>query len=178
MRSKKEIEKELMDIKAKLQSISDGKVNYKQSVQVKEDNGSTSSNLFTIVKYMFDENRKNTLLLKNILESIARLETELRDAYYEEVAEPEEKQTNVKGIKEIPVSGLDAQIIQAVQIMGMACADDIKKRMNYKGRNAASTRLNKLYKIGLLQRYQLGRKVYYKYDAGKATDTLIVSPPQ
>ena len=50
--------------------------------------------------------------------------------------------------------------------------------MSYKGRNAASARLNKLYRIGLLERFQLGHKVYYKFDAGKMASTLIVSPPQ
>jgi len=60
----------------------------------------------------------------------------------------------------------------------MACAEDIKREMNYRGRNAASARLNRLHKQGLLDRYQLGHKVYYKYDAGKTTNTLIVSPPQ
>ncbi len=30
----------------------------------------------------------------------------------------------------------------------MACADDIKKQMSYRGRNAASARLNRLYKQG------------------------------
>ena len=62
--------------------------------------------------------------------------------------------------------------------MDIACSEDIQKRMNYKGRNAASARLNKLYKQGLLERYQLGHKVYYKYNAGKATNPLIISPPQ
>ena len=60
----------------------------------------------------------------------------------------------------------------------MVCADEVKTLMGYKGRNAACTRLNKLYKDGLLDRYQLGHKVYYKYDAGKTTNTLIISPPQ
>jgi len=60
----------------------------------------------------------------------------------------------------------------------MACADDVKAGMNYRGRNAASARLNKLYKMGLIDRLQLGHKVFYKFDAGKTTKILIVSPPQ
>ena len=78
----------------------------------------------------------------------------------------------------MPISELDAKILQHIQIKGMSCADDIKKQMNYRGRNAASARLNRMYKQGLLERHQLGHKVYYKYDAGKAAKTLIVSPPQ
>ena len=60
----------------------------------------------------------------------------------------------------------------------MLCADDIKEKLHYKGRNAACTRLNRLHKAGLLERHQLGHKVYYKYDAGKATKLLILSPPK
>ena len=63
-----------------------------------------------------------------------------------------------------------------IQVKGMACAEDIKNAMSYKGLNAASARLNNLFKRGILQRYQLGHKVYYKYDAGKTTNTLIISP--
>ena len=108
---------------------------------------------------------------------MARLESGIRDTYYED--EEVEDQKNVfRGAREVPISWLDAEILKNVQVLGMACADDIKKRMNYKGRNAASVRLNRLYRQGVLDRYQLGRKVYYKYDAGKASDTLIVSPPQ
>ena len=36
----------------------------------------------------------------------------------------------------------------------------------------------KLREKGLLERFQLGHKVYYIYDAGKATNILIISPPQ
>ena len=179
MRSRKELERELVDIKRKLQNISETKTNERNAIAEKEESERTSSNMFSLVKYMFDENKRTTMLLKSISESVARLEAELRDIYYEEEnEEPEGRQTNVKGIREIPISGLDRQIIQAVQMKGMACADDIKEMMKYKGRNAASTHLNRLYKTGLLQRYQLGRKVYYKYEAGKTTETLIVSPPQ
>jgi hypothetical protein len=179
MRSKKEIENELVDIKKKLETISESKSTESTILAEKEASDKTNTSLFSLVKYMFDENRKTTLLLKNISESLARLSEDVHDIYYEDeaAAEPEER-TPVKGFKEVPISELDRQILQAVQVLDLACADDIRKRMNYKGRNAASAHLNRLYKTGLLQRHQLGKKVCYKYDAGKAIDTVIVSPPQ
>ncbi len=177
MRSKKEIENALVEIQQRLRNINESTAKEKELLVKNEKVEETSSNLFALIKYMIDENKRTTMLLKGISESMARLETGLRDTYYEEdAALPEEGMA--RGAKEIPVSGLDAQIIKTVQVLDLACADDVKKAMNYKGRNAASMHLNKLYKMGLLERHQLGRKVYYKYDAGKATETLIVSPPQ
>ena len=79
---------------------------------------------------------------------------------------------------EVPLSLLDAKILDFVQTHTMICADDLMKAMNYRGRNAACARLNRLYREGLLERYQLGHKVFYKFDAGKTTNTLIISPPQ
>jgi hypothetical protein len=44
---------------------------------------------------------------------------------------------------------------------GRATADEVQKRFHYKGPNAASARLNGLFKLGLLEKRQVGRKVYF-----------------
>lgn len=177
MRSKKEIENALVEIQKKLETINDGASKEKELLVKSEKSERYSTDLFALIKYMIDENKRTTMLLKAISESMARLENSLRDTYYEEEAAVTEDGV-ARSAREVPVSGLDAQILKTVQVLDLACADDVKKAMNYKGRNAASMHLNKLYKMGLLERHQLGKKVYYKYDAGKAADTLIVSPPQ
>ncbi len=175
MRSKKELNRELVEIKKKLHDIQDIKTSEKQFISEKDVAATNSANL---MKYIIDENRKTTMILKGIMDKMARIEQGLHEIYYDEDPEPEET-TNVRGVKEeVPVSALDAQIIQAVQRRGMACADDIKKEMNYKGRNAASTHLNKLYREGILDRYQLGKRVYYKLNAGKATTTQFITPAE
>lgn len=169
MASKKMIEKELSHIKKQLELLSAerGQKNELFKKKMKEDE--TSSNLLTMLKFMMDENRKTTMLLKSMSETITQLTDELTtDSYPEE--QPLQK------IEEVPLSEIDASIIQFIQVKGMACAEDIKNAMSYKGLNAASARLNNLFKRGILQRYQLGHKVYYKYDAGKTTNTLIISP--
>ena len=96
------------------------------------------------------------------------------------VQEPVSAQGSAKGkdFEEIALSDTDRKIIEFVQTKGMACADDIKSTMGYRGRNAACTRLKRLCDEKLLQRFQLGHKVYYRFDAGKAANTLIISPPQ
>lgn len=177
-RSKKEIEGELQKLRQQVQEMSSINTNLKSVAEEKVKADATSSNMFALVKYMIDENKRTTLILSGIVNSLSRLEGELSSEVPqgEQQYAPQSTMPQPRGT--IPLSRLDAEIMQQVQRMDIACSEDIQKRMNYKGRNAASARLNKLYKQGLLERYQLGHKVYYKYNAGKATNPLIISPPQ
>ncbi|MDE1865528.1 MAG: hypothetical protein KGH94_02725 [Candidatus Micrarchaeota archaeon] len=178
MRSRKELETELRGIKKQISDMQGTDKLAKEMLEGKIRADETSSNLLTILKLVIDENKKNTMILKAVSESVGRLEKEMGDAgSYEQddqsaFAPVEDRLSRVQ-----PVSGLDAKILQIVQLKNIACADDIKQELGYKGRNAASARLNKLYQQGLLERHQLGHKVYYKYDT-RMSDTLIVSPPQ
>ncbi len=174
--SKKSIDDELISIRKQLETIAEKSEQTKAALAEGSKSGDTNSNMFALLKYMIDENRKTTILLKGIFSNLENLSSELRQEGYEE-SEPQPKQEE-RMLKEVPLSEIDTGIIQLIQVKGMACADDIKSRLGYRGRNAASARLNNLYRLGILKRYQIGHKVYYKYDAGKATDTLIVSPPQ
>lgn len=182
MRTKKEIENEIVNIKKQMETLSsvpDSKVDANQLL--KENEEKIGTQLFTLLKYMIEENKRTTMLLKTMSESIERLEDEL--AYYHEESEQKKSETAQPQQftqKEVPLSGIDARLIQNIQLArtGMACAEDLKAKMNYKGKNAVSARLNRLYKMGILERHQLGKKVYYKYDAGKQTNILIVSPSQ
>ena len=175
--SKKSIDDELISIRKQLETIAEKSEQTKAALAEGSKPGDTNSNMFALLKYMIDENRKTTILLKGIFSNLENLSSELRQDSYEE-PEAQAKQDERQPIKEVPISEIDTGIIQLIQVKGMACADDIKSRLGYRGRNAASARLNNLYRLGILKRYQIGHKVYYKYDAGKATDTLIVSPPQ
>ena len=55
----------------------------------------------------------------------------------------------------------DIEILNIVDEMGKVCADDIKEKFDYKNRNAASARLNRLEERGLLKKQYVGRNVYY-----------------
>ncbi len=178
MNSKKGLKNSIIELENQISTIKNAQKKEQELLAEKEKSDETGSGLLSLLKYIVNENKKTTLLLEGISRSLARLEDGLHDQYYEDEAASPEEGVATRAAKEVPVSSLDAEIIKCIQIKGMACADDIKKAMNYKGRNAASMHLNRLYKMGIIERYQLGRKVYYKYDAGKAADTLIVSPPQ
>ncbi|MEM3781881.1 MAG: hypothetical protein QXT43_02905, partial [Candidatus Micrarchaeaceae archaeon] len=86
------------------------------------------------------------------------------------------EEAQVAEAREVPISSVDAQVIEFIETKGMASAAELQSFMGYKGKNAASARLNSLYKRGILDRFQMGHKVYYRY-AGKANQILI-TPPQ
>ncbi|MDE1762294.1 MAG: hypothetical protein KGH59_02530 [Candidatus Micrarchaeota archaeon] len=162
------MEKEFQDLKEMV-----GRLSKSNETGVEEGSGLSS----VIVKYLFEEREKTNKTLRAISERLRKLEEDLSTM---DESEPQEMEfaPEMPSKKQIPLSRLDAQILTIAQQKELVCADDIKTDMNYKGRNAACARLNRLYRAGLLDRFQLGHKVYFKYDAGKTTNTLIISPPQ
>lgn len=156
---KNQIEEELLRLQAEVKALSE-----KGS---KAPDESTSS----LIRYLIEERERTNRAIAGITSKLVELEkvlTEKGEMHHE----------YIQPYEELPVSNLDATILDFVKGRGMACADDIKALKNYKGRNAACSRLKKLEKEGFLEKFQLGHKVYYRYYAGKTTKTLIVSPPQ
>ncbi len=158
---KDQIEDELFRLKEEIKALSE------KGTRMPDE---STSSLSAVIKYFTDERERTNRALSNITSKVIELEKMLVE---KETVSPQEYLTY-----EIPVSSLDANILDFVKGKGMACADDVRTLMNYKGRNAACSRLKKLEREGFLEKFQLGHKVYYRYDAGKTTKTLIVSPPQ
>ncbi len=170
IKNNKQIKKEIEKLNVKIDRLS-------KSNNFDEIEGGES--VSALVRYMMEEREKTNKMLKSITERLKSLEDELKgvdEAVGEEVGFEYKQQP--QNNREIPLSNLDSKILEFAQSKGMVCADDIKGLMQYKGRNAACARLNRLYRAGLLDRFQLGHRVYFKYDAGKTTNTLIISPPQ
>ncbi|MCL5430173.1 MAG: hypothetical protein M1504_01695 [Candidatus Marsarchaeota archaeon] len=173
MRPKNNLKGEIVEIRKQLDELKARESQISSVVTEKETSEKMSSNLLQLFKLMMDEQKTTRELIKSVSEKLSRVEEEIAVSYEEEYA-PQEQQ-----VKEVPVSELDGKILQFIQIHGLTSAEDVRIHMKYKGKNAACARLNKLYRQHLIKRYQLGHKVYYKYDAGKTTkSTLIVSPPQ
>jgi len=64
-----------------------------------------------------------------------------------------------------PVRGIserDAEVINYVKHQKKTSAKELQDKFKYKGRNAASARLSKLFKEGLLEKTYAGREVYYQ----------------
>ncbi|MFH1307115.1 MAG: winged helix-turn-helix domain-containing protein [Candidatus Micrarchaeota archaeon] len=64
--------------------------------------------------------------------------------------------------KEILLSSIDEQIVEMIRARSAVCAEDVRARFKYKGKNAASARLSRLYELGILEKQQAGRRVYYR----------------
>ena len=60
------------------------------------------------------------------------------------------------------LSERDGEVIDFVRKEGKVSADQLKEIFRYKGKNAASARLSKLFHEGILEKEYAGRKVYYK----------------
>lgn len=101
------------------------------------------------IMYRLLEERENTnRLLKNILQKLEALEA--RGVSTKEVRE------------ETPLlPKIDEDILAFVKETGQVTAEEVRKRFKYKGKNAASSRLNRLSKQSLLSKKQVGKKVFF-----------------
>ncbi len=163
-KSNRQIEREMQTLKNEVSAL------LSSLSSKKEPAPPADAGVAALLKYMTDERERTNKLLHGITSKISKLEEEMHSSY--------DAPSYVADRRQVPVSNLDARVLNFIQGRDMVCADQVKEAMGYKGRNAACSRLNKLYKLGVIERFQLGHKVYYKYDAGRATDILIISPPQ
>jgi hypothetical protein len=59
------------------------------------------------------------------------------------------------------LSDVDAKLLTHIQRCGKVDAEQVQVAFGYKGKNAASARLNLLYQRGILQKGRAGKKVLY-----------------
>ena len=164
---KDQIEDEITEIRERIRELS------QKGVRVSDE---SSTGLANYIKYLADERERTNRLLSGLTEKVSQLEQKLNS----ESMAADQQQYPAMQAEEINLSDVDVKILNFIETKDkqMACADEITALMNYKGRNAACARLNAMCKAGLLRKSQLGHKVYYRFDAGKATKALIISPPQ
>ncbi|MCD6549141.1 hypothetical protein J7K41_00295 [Candidatus Micrarchaeota archaeon] len=102
--------------------------------------------------YLLLRERENTnRILKTILERLDRIERMLSRA------EIESGDETIEGL----LPEIDAKILDYIKKKKIVTATDVKREFGYKGTNAASARLNRLFTMGYLKKKQVGRKVYY-----------------
>jgi hypothetical protein len=76
-----------------------------------------------------------------------------------------EKRTGAQELTNI-VSDIDQKILAHIQRFGKVDAETIQSIFQYRGKNAASARLNALYEKGLLKKGRAGKKVFYWVNTG------------
>lgn len=98
--------------------------------------------------YRLLEERENTnRLLKNILQKLEAMEAKMGG--------------ETTPVTEAILPEIDEHILKYVKKKGKVTAEDVRKEFKYKGKNAASARLNKLRTMGLLEKKQVGKKVFF-----------------
>ncbi|NYZ77910.1 hypothetical protein H0N96_00730 [Candidatus Micrarchaeota archaeon] len=117
----------------------------------------------TLLWRLSEEKASNNMVLKEIqrkLEKLDELEARLKRV---EKALQKEGHANPQreNQEEVLLPEVDEQIMSLVKTHKRVTASDIQKKLGYKGANAASARLNSLFKQGLLDKKQVGRKVFF-----------------
>ena len=120
--------------------------------------------------YRLMEERENTnRLLKNILQRLEAIET---GAISSNPLSP----TSMEDL----LPQIDEQIVDFIKETRKATAEEVRSRFNYKGKNAASARLNRLCDMGVLQKKQVeGRCISSRYEnESKPKDRRIRLKPE
>ncbi len=107
------------------------------------------------------EKENTNRILKNISEMFERLERKMGELESRisrlEAGVPAQAPSQERMLGEV-----DDEIFAFVKERGRACAAEVQKHFKYRGANAASARLSRLYELGLLEKQQVGRKVFYQ----------------
>ena len=101
--------------------------------------------------YRLLEERENTnRLLKNILQKLEQMEAKTGSMPV----------INVPA-GEVILPEIDENIMSFVKESGKVTAEEVRAKFKYRGKNAASARLNRLFEMNLLKKQQVGKKVYF-----------------
>jgi hypothetical protein len=107
-----------------------------------------------LVFKLIEERKKTNELLQDINSKYDRLQFELNNKNTKHNTDQENNNFEI-------LSQRDDEILSFIREHKKADAMQIKDLLGYKGKNAASQRLNKLVKDKILKKIQAGRKVYF-----------------
>ncbi len=120
-------------------------------LSISDDPKAIAALLFKLVQ----EREKTNKLLEGINDKYDKIMFELKTEGMQKES-TEEKKMKFEVLPE-----QDQIILEFIEKQGGGSASDVQAIMHYRGLNAASQRLNKLYKEGFLKKVQAGRKVLY-----------------
>jgi len=132
--------------------------NLSDTIHDMSDPVSIATMLYTLV----EERKSSNLVIRDInakfdsiLEKLKEISTRLNELE-SRLATPSTEHATFE------LSDRDREILDYVTKNKRVCADDIQEKFKYRGRNAASARLSKLFRERLLEKVYVGRKVYYQ----------------
>ncbi len=113
--------------------------------------------LATLMNRVTLERQSNNSILKNIYARLDSIEMRIRQL---ESAKPEG--VRPQGPKPpVLLPDVDYDILEFARVRGRVCAEEVQRHFKYRGVNAACARLNKLSGQELMDKKQIGRKVFY-----------------
>ena len=105
----------------------------------------------TMLNRLSEERSSTNLILKDIQAKLEAMETKIERI--------EERLSQTPDAKN--VSDVDEKLLGFVRANERVCAQQVQGEFGYKNRNAASSRLNALWKQGMLQKTRKGNTVYF-----------------
>ena len=121
------------------------------------DKGADSNMIAMLLFKLVEERQQSNQLLQQVFD---KLETAVTHLEQQTSLEPNTASPNMERTLHV-LPEQDQLILHLVDQKGQVTADEVKIELGYKGTNAASQRLNKLYKDGHLKKMQAGRKVVF-----------------
>jgi hypothetical protein len=111
--------------------------------------------LATIMHMLAQERENTNRILKLLVQRIERLESLLESGTGAKTAAPEATTPMDRLLPEV-----DEAIVSFLR-EGPKSAEDVRKKLGYKGKNAACSRLNRLHHLGVVVKRQVGKKVFF-----------------
>lgn len=108
-----------------------------------------------------EERKKTNHLFQQILERLAALEAALGNAPSVNIPQSTVNSPGLETGESNLLSELDNSLLDYIKNSGKVDAEGVRERFDYRGKNAASARLNSLYTRGLLSKGRAGKKVMY-----------------
>ncbi len=120
-----------------------------------------------LLNKLSEERQSTNLLLKQILEKLDRINSfEARIESIESKIQ-HNNQTNLEEVHAtapsapVMLAKVDEEIVTFARNIGRVCAQMVAEKFKYRGKNAASARLNRLVDKGHLTKQQVGREIYF-----------------
>ena len=106
------------------------------------------------------ERESTNRLLKTLIEKLDAKFSEV-DSRLARIEKQSAAPMAAAGQEEVLLPSVDEEILKFVREKRHASAEEVRKKFGYKGKNAASARLSRMYDLGLLDKKQVGRAVLY-----------------
>ncbi|MCX6769714.1 MAG: helix-turn-helix domain-containing protein [Candidatus Micrarchaeota archaeon] len=117
--------------------------------------------LAAIMNTAANERETTNRLLKTIIERLDTKFSELENRIALLESAPSQPANGAPTSGEVFLPEVDENILGFVNRRGHATAEEVRAKFGYRGKNAASARLNRMYERGLITKKQVGRTVLF-----------------